>query len=62
MKKKEPKFMQELHKIRVEVKNMDVVCHNLPPESAVEGLLGLNFLKSAEAIIDFSKNIIETPK
>ena len=41
------------------LKNLDVVCHNLPPESAVEGLLGLNFLKSAKVIIDFSRNIIE---
>jgi len=44
----------------VEVKNMDVVCHNLPPESTVEGLLGLNFLKNAKAIIDFSNNTITT--
>ena len=42
----------------VEIKNMDVICHNLPTESAVEGLLGLNFLKSAGVIIDFSKNVI----
>ena len=46
----------------VEIKNMEVICHNLPHQSPVEGLLGLNFLKSAKAIIDFSKNIIETPK
>jgi len=45
----------------VEIKNMKVICHNLPPQSPVEGLLGLNFLKKAKAIIDFSKNIITTP-
>jgi len=44
----------------IEVKNMDVICHNLPPESAVEGLLGLNFLKSAKVVMDFSKDTIET--
>lgn len=43
----------------VELKNIEAVCHNLPPESCVEGLLGLNFLKGAKVIIDFSKNIIE---
>ena len=43
----------------IELKNMDVVCHNLPPQSPVEGLLGLNFLKKAKLIIDFSKNIID---
>lgn len=46
----------------IEVKNMDVVCHNLPPESPVEGLLGLNFLKTAKVILDFPKNIIEIIK
>lgn len=43
----------------IELKNIEAVCHNLPPESCVEGLLGLNFLKRAKAILDFSKNIIE---
>ena len=42
----------------IEIKNMDVICHNLPPESCVEGLLGLNFLKEAKISIDFSKNVI----
>jgi aspartyl protease family protein len=42
----------------VEIKNMEVVCHNLPTQSPVEGLLGLNFLKKSKAIIDFSKNAI----
>lgn len=46
----------------VEVKNIDIICHNLPLESCVEGLLGLNFLKSAKIIIDFSKNILKTPE
>ncbi len=43
----------------IELKNIEAVCHNLPPESCVEGLLGLNFLKRAKVILDFSKNIIE---
>lgn len=43
----------------IEIKNMEVICHNLPIPSPVEGLLGLNFPKRAKAIIDFSKNIIE---
>lgn len=42
----------------IDVKNMDVICHNLPAESSVEGLLGLNFLKSAKVSIDFSRNEI----
>jgi len=45
-----------------ELKNIEAVCHNLPPESCVEGLLGLNFLKRAKVIIDFSRNIIDVIK
>jgi predicted aspartyl protease len=45
-----------------ELTNMEAVCHNLPPESCVEGLLGLNFLKPAKVIIDFSRNIIDVIK
>src|SRR3989338_2430507 len=28
------------------IKNVDVVCHNLPPQSIASGLLGLNLLKN----------------
>ena len=42
------------------VKNLEVVCHDLPTPSPVEGLLGLNFLKKARVIIDFSRNIISS--
>lgn len=45
----------------IEIKNLDTVCHNLPSQSPVDGLLGLNFLSSAKIIIDFSKNIISAP-
>ena len=44
----------------IEIRNMEVICHNLTPQSTVEGLLGLNFLKESKAIIDFSKNVIAT--
>lgn len=46
----------------IELKNMETVCHNLPPESPVEGLLGLNFLKTAKVVLDFSRNLIEVIK
>ena len=46
----------------IEIKNMEVVCHDLPSESPVEGLLGLNFLKESKITINFFKNIIVTPE
>ena len=45
-----------------EIKNLEVICHNLPPESAVEGLLGLNFLKHFNVFLKFPKNILEITK
>lgn len=46
----------------IEIKNMEAICHNLPTQSPIEGLLGLNFLRKAKIIIDFSESIIETVK
>ncbi len=45
----------------IAIKNMEVVCHNLPSPSPIEGLLGLNFMTRAKLTINFSKNIISTP-
>jgi predicted aspartyl protease len=45
-----------------EIKNLEVICHTLPPESSVEGLLGLNFLRAFKITFDFPKNTIEVIK
>lgn len=42
-------------------KNMQVICHNLPAPSPVEGLIGLDFLKKSKLLIDFSENTIFIP-
>ena len=41
------------------VANLDVLCHDLPPESGVDGLLGLNFLRYFKLTIRFRKGIID---
>ena len=41
----------------ITVRNIDVGCHNLPSESPVEGLLGLNFLIHLPAFIEFYQKI-----
>jgi predicted aspartyl protease len=41
------------------VTNLDVLCHDLPPESGVDGLLGLSFLKHFKLTIRFRKGIID---
>lgn len=42
-----------------EVKKLQVVCHNLPPESSVEGLLGLNFLLNFNIYLKFLEELLE---
>ena len=44
------------------VTNLDVLCHDLPPESGVDGLLGLNFLRHFRLTIRFRKGIIDLNK
>lgn len=39
--------------------NLDILCHDLPPESGVDGLLGLNFLKHFKLTIRFRNGIID---
>ena len=41
------------------VGNLEVLCHDLPPESGVDGLLGINFLKRFKLTIRFRKGIID---
>jgi predicted aspartyl protease len=41
------------------VANLDVLCHDLPPESGVDGLLGLNFLRQFKLVIRFRKGILD---
>jgi clan AA aspartic protease (TIGR02281 family) len=41
------------------VKNVSAVCHDLPPESRVDGLLGLSYLRNFKLTLDFKKGILE---
>lgn len=40
------------------VEEVDVVCHDLPPKSRVDGLLGLTFLKSFDINLYFKKGFL----
>ena len=42
-----------------DMKNFDVLCHYLPEESTVDGILGLNFLSHFDLSISFSEGTIE---
>ena len=41
----------------VTVRNINILCHSLPSESPVEGLLGLNFLRHMPAFVEFFRRI-----
>lgn len=51
--------VRELTAIGETVENIDVLCHNLPGNTAIKGLLGLNFLEHFDLNISFSKGTIE---
>ena len=50
--------LQSLMCLGMEVKNLKVIVHDLPPESYVDGLLGLNFLKNFRVCLDFREGIL----
>jgi predicted aspartyl protease len=45
--------------LQVTVENLEVVCHELPAETTVQGLLGLDFLRQVPAFQQFEKKILE---
>ncbi|MDI6793316.1 MAG: hypothetical protein QME81_10685, partial [bacterium] len=40
------------------VEEVDVACHDLPPKSRVDGLLGLTFLKNFDINLYFKKGFL----
>ena len=51
--------VRKLTAIGETVENVDVVCHDLPEGSIIEGLLGLNFLRHFDLNISFLTGTIE---
>lgn len=52
----------ELRRVRVlgaEASNVEAVCHDLPPGTRVEGLLGLSFLKHFDVDLHFKRGVLE---
>lgn len=51
-----------LEKIRIgksEVENIKVIVHDLPQQSLIDGLLGLNFLKNFNIHLNFKQGFLE---
>lgn len=49
--------IKKLYALGQEMKNMEILCHNLPTESAVDGLLGLDFIQNFDLFINFKKRV-----
>ncbi len=45
-----------------EVRDLRVLCHALPPNLKIEGILGLNFLKHFNIVIDNETEIVTLTK
>ena len=41
------------------IAHFDVICHDLPEDAKVDGLVGMNFLKNFDLSVRFSEGIIE---
>jgi len=51
--------VKKLHALGKSVEKLEVLCHDLPPEARVDGLLGLNFLRRFNVSIRFKEGLIE---
>lgn len=51
-------IVQEIQAIDRTVENMTVICHDLPEESGLDGLLGLNFLCNVDTEINYSNHTL----
>jgi predicted aspartyl protease len=51
--------IRQLTALNCTVRNLDVLCLDLPPEAKVDGLLGLNFLRHFNLHLKFKEGIIE---
>ncbi|MBI2105867.1 clan AA aspartic protease [Candidatus Woesearchaeota archaeon] len=51
--------IEKINALRNEAKNVEVMVHNLPSKSYVDGLLGLSFLKNFNVHINFKEGVLE---
>ena len=52
----------EVRFLGFKLKDVAVICHNLPPQATVSGLLGLNVLKRFDIFLKFRSKILEIIK
>ncbi len=45
-----------------QIKKVEVLCHDLPAEAGIEGLLGLNFVKNFDLTVEYSSGLLHFNK
>lgn len=51
--------IKRIKALGAEITNLKIVCHDLPSDSGVDGLLGLDFLKHFNLFINFKDKFVE---
>ena len=50
--------LHAIEALGISLKGIEIVCHDLPPQSPVRGLLGLNVLKHLSVHLDFPERLL----
>jgi len=50
--------IDEMTVANANARNVEAVCHDMPPESSIQGLIGLSFLRNFKVLIDFKKGYL----
>lgn len=51
-------YIRSIEALGLAKTRLNVICHTLPPNSSIDGLLGLNFFKECRLTIDFRRGLI----
>ena len=52
-------IVESISIFKMPIRNVKVVCHDLPPVSRVDGLLGLSYLKNFKLTLNFKEGVLE---
>jgi len=51
--------VESIHIVDLRAEYVDVICHDIPEVTGIEGLLGLSFLKRFRTLIDYTTGVLE---